>query len=98
MPRFFVSPRAERDIEDITMFIARDNPPKALEFARELRARIAELAQSPDLYRERTELRAGLRAARHKHYLIFFRFDGTVVEILRVWHSARDQNGLFEVD
>lgn len=98
MPRFEVSPRAERDIEDITDFIARDNPARALSFARELRAKIAELAQSPSIYRERVELRAGVRAARHRQYLIFFRFDGNFIEILRVWHSARDREGLFEAD
>jgi toxin ParE1/3/4 len=98
MPLFFVSPKAERDIEDITTFIARDNSTRALGFAKELRAKMTEVAKSPELYRERSELRAGLRAARHKHYLIFFRFAGERIEILRVWHSARDQNDLFEAD
>ena len=96
MARFRVSPRAQRDIAEITEFIMRDNPVRALSFARELRAKIAEAAKSPMAYRERTEIRQGVRAAKHGHYLIFFRFEAGAVEILRVWHSARDQGDLFQ--
>jgi toxin ParE1/3/4 len=96
MARFRVSPTAQRDIDQIGEVIARDNPVRALSFVRELRARIRDAARNPLLYRERTELRDGLRAIRHGNYMIYFVFDGDLVDILRVWHGARDENELFK--
>ena len=96
MARFHVSPAAQRDIAEITEFIMRDNPVRALSFAHELRVKIAKAAQTPLAYRERTEIRPGIRAARHGKYLIFFRYDGAAVEVLRVWHSARDYGDVFQ--
>lgn len=91
-----ISPQAQREIADIRTFIARDNPIRALSFVRELRTRIANIAEMPLRYRERTELRPGLRAARHGNYMIFFKVDGDRVEVLRVRHGATDFGDLFQ--
>jgi toxin ParE1/3/4 len=96
MARFRVSPQAQRDIDGIGDTIARDNPVRALSYVRELRAKIREAAKQPLLYRERVELKPGVRAARHGSYMIYFRFDGREVEVLRVWHGARDTSALFK--
>ena len=96
MAHYRVSPRAQRDIEQIGEVIARDNPMRALSFIRELRARIRDAAKNPLLFRERGELREGLRAVRHGNYMIYFRFHDDLVEVLRVWHSARDENEMFK--
>lgn len=98
MPRFVTSPSAERDITEIARYIARNNPVRAMSFARELRAAIAATAKRPLAYRERIEIEPGLRASRHGRYLIFFRFDGELVEVLRVVHGARDLGALFGED
>lgn len=90
MARYRLSAKAQQDILEIKEFIARDNPVRALSFARELRSKIARVADEPLLYRERAELRQGLRAARHGNYMIFFRMDGSLVEVLRVRHGATD--------
>lgn len=96
MTRFRVSSQAQQDIADIAEFIKRDNPVRSLSFSRELRAKIAQATQNPLAYRERRELKAGIRAARHGNYMIFFRFDGETMEVLRVWHGARDSTSLFQ--
>ena len=96
MARYRVSPKAQQDISEIGEFISRDNPVRALSFVRELRAKIALTAETPLAYRERTELRLGIRASRHGVYLIFFRLEEAQVEVLRVWHGARDMSELFQ--
>jgi len=96
MARFRVSSKAQQDIVDISDFIRRDNPGRALSFARELRARIALAAETPLAYRERLELKPGIRAVRHGQYLIFYRLTDEALEVLRVRHGARDVEGLFE--
>lgn len=96
MARFRLSPKAQKDIREISDFIRRDNPVRARSFAQELRAKIAATAQNPLLYRERAELKTGVRAVRHGQYLILFRFDGHCLEVLTIQHGARDIGGLFE--
>ena len=98
MGRFVLSSKAESDIDEITSFIARDDVTTALKFARALRSKISEIAENPHLYRERVELRPTIRAARHGRYLIFFCIHEEVVQILRVWHSARNLDEMLDFD
>lgn len=94
--RFRISSKARQDIIDVSEFIGRDNPVRALSFVRELRAKIAMAATAPQTYRERPELKPGVRAVRHGRYLIFFRVEQEAMEVLRVWHGARDTSNLFQ--
>lgn len=94
--RYRISPKAEQEISEIEEFISRENPVRALSYVRELRKKIAKVAVSPQLYRERPELKPGLRAARHGNYLIFFRIVDQVVEIVRVRHGATDVGRFFQ--
>ena len=91
---FRVTAPAERDLADIGDYIALDNRSRAASFIDEIEARFAEIASQPSLYRLRDEVMAGIRAAPHGRYLIYFRCEanGDVV-FLRVLHSARDQAG-----
>lgn len=96
MARYRLSRQAQADIRGIKVFIARDNPVRALSYVQELRAKIEALAQAPLIYRERPELMAGVRAARHGNYLIFFRVNEDLVDVLRVRHGATDFDDLFQ--
>ena len=89
---FRVTTVAERDLADIGDYIALDNHRRAASFIDEIEGRFAEIAVQPSLYRLRDEVMAGVRAAPHGRYLIYFRCEanGDVV-FLRVLHSARDQ-------
>jgi plasmid stabilization system protein ParE len=96
MSRFRISPSAARDIREITRYIARDNPARALTFAQELRATIAVVGERPMSFPERIN-RQRVRAALHHPYLILFRVSDDLVEVLRVVHGARDIDNLPEL-
>lgn len=95
MTRLLITPQAERDIEAIGDYIARDNPPRALSFLRELRTRCGKIAASPEAFRLRRELGAEIRSCAQGHYVIFFSCAVHEVTIIRVLHGARDLNALF---
>jgi toxin ParE1/3/4 len=89
---FRITSVAERDLAEIGDYIALDNRRRAASFIDKIEARFAEIAAQPSLYRLRDQVMAGVRAAPHGRYLIYFRCEanGDVV-FLRVLHSARDQ-------
>jgi toxin ParE1/3/4 len=86
---------AEEDLEDIADWIAKDNPPRAINFIQELReASLAngERANSFPLVGFRQA--DGIRRRVHGNYLIFYRTVADAVEILHVLHGARDYESL----
>jgi plasmid stabilization system protein ParE len=86
---------AERDLEAIGDFIARDNPARALSFVRELRAACLGLAEFPARFalvpRYETE---GVRHRVHGNYLIFYRVGDGTVDVLHILHGAMDYAGV----
>ncbi|MBM3582184.1 MAG: type II toxin-antitoxin system RelE/ParE family toxin [Alphaproteobacteria bacterium] len=88
--RVTLSPLAERDLEAIGDYIAKDNPSRALSFIAELRARCATIAKAPRAYRARRELGEGLRSCAHGDYVIFFAAAKGRLTIVRVLHGAMD--------
>jgi toxin ParE1/3/4 len=102
--RLILSPRAVADLEEIADYIARDNPVRAATprvrppagpracFIAELEAKCRAIAETPELYRARTDLAAGLRMAVHGRYLVLYREPPgeNTVRVERVLHSARN--------
>jgi len=88
--RVRLSRRAEIDLAEITDFIALDNPERAFEFEEELIARARKIAQAPQAYVERPELREGIRSCAHGAYVIFFTIDDQGIRIERILHGSRD--------
>jgi toxin ParE1/3/4 len=90
--RLLLSPRAAADLEEIAVYIARDNPGRAASFVAELEAKCRAVANSPELYPARADLAPGLRMAVHGRYLVLYRdLPGeNTVRVERVLHSARD--------
>lgn len=90
MPTFELSPAAEQDLEDIWLYIARDN----LRAADKLLDRIEEqcklLADHPQLGRARDDFARGLRYHPVANYLILYRIVRKGVDIVRVVHGARN--------
>lgn len=95
MRRIVILPAARRDLIEIGDFIALDNPKRALSFVAEIEAKITVIAERPGRFPARDELHAGLRAARHASYLIFFLEAAEEVRIVRVLHGARDLLRMF---
>jgi toxin ParE1/3/4 len=86
---------AERDLEGIGDWIARDNPERAASFVSELLTACLGLAEFPERfplvprYAER-----GIRHRVHGNYLIFYRIQDDKVAVMHVLHGAMDYSGL----
>jgi plasmid stabilization system protein ParE len=90
-----LTPQAERDLERIGQYIARDSVQAARTFFGQLMLEAKSLKRSPRrgfTVRRQPEIRKLV----FKNYLIFYKIFETEgrVEILRFWHSARDQGRL----
>ncbi|HLF23431.1 MAG TPA: type II toxin-antitoxin system RelE/ParE family toxin [Burkholderiales bacterium] len=92
------SPRAERDLEDIADYIARDNPPRALSFVRELRERCDKLGSSPHAPRHFPQLGPDAHILPYGNYVILYRDLTREVSIARILHGARDIVALIAPD
>lgn len=84
-----LSPASQRDLRQIILYIARDNPVRARSFGRELRQRCHEVGAGPELYPLSQNLGEGVRFIRHGVYLIFYVVEPEQVRIRRVLHGAR---------
>lgn len=86
---------AERDLEQIGDWIARDNPARAVTFIEEIQRTCLDLAEFP----ERFPLVPRYEDWRVRHrtkgnYLIFYRVEPARVVILHVVHGAMDYSAL----
>ncbi len=90
--RLLLSPRAVADLEEITDYIARENPARAASFVAELETKCSAVAAAPEFYPARTDLAPGLRMAPHGRYLVLFRElpNENTVRVERVLHGARN--------
>jgi len=84
------------DLEAIADYIAQGNPPRALTFIREIRAKIRLVGKQPQIYQLRPELGERARVAAVGRYLILFRIVGEIVRIERVVYGGRDLPALFQ--
>lgn len=75
---------------EIALYIAQDNPSRALSFVGELEERCLALGDAPGIGTGRPELGAGILMLPHGRYLIFYRQIPQSVRIERVMHGARD--------
>ena len=95
MNRYRLSQQAEKDLEDIWIYLAQQDELGAdLQMVR-LLDRFPMLAQFPNMGRQRNELLTGLRSFPVKPYIIFYIILLERVEIVRVLHQSRDVEGQF---
>ena len=89
------SAEAERDLEAIGDWIARDNPARAVSFVGQLRESCLGLAEFPNRFAlvPRYE-RHGVRRRVHGDYLVFDRVAADEVLVVHVLHGATDYAGL----
>ena len=86
------SPAARDDLHDIVVFIARDNPNRAMSFGYELVSETDRLKDFPESGRVVPEYRNdNIREIVFRPYRLVYRVDRerAVCEIARIWHSAR---------
>ncbi len=87
-------PRAIRDVDDIWLHIAADDPAAATRLVERLAAGIARLADFPESGPARPEIGEGARSVTVGRYLVLHRLNGDSVDIVRVIHGAREISGL----
>ncbi len=86
---------AERDLEEIADYIARDNPRRALSYMGEIRARCQNLVAFPEAAPLREEFGAGVRVVPFGRYLIFYTAYPGVVRIERILPGMRNLMDFF---
>jgi toxin ParE1/3/4 len=96
MKHFRVSDVARSDLDEIWLYIARDNLEVADKFIHAIVSRFPKLAAMPLIGRQREELLPRLRSFPVSCYVIFYRPIENGVEIVRVLHGARDFPPLFD--
>jgi toxin ParE1/3/4 len=86
-------PAAQRDLLEILAFISRQSGSLALaqDFVARLRRQCRRLAELPGvLGRARPELRSDIRSFPFGNYVIFFRYQGDVFEVVNILEGHRD--------
>jgi toxin ParE1/3/4 len=88
--RLRFAPLAERDLEEIGRYIARDNPREAGQFLTRIKDKCQDIAATPLIGRERDDMGRNVRSFPLGRYLIFYRVMGDDVVVVRVLHGARN--------
>jgi toxin ParE1/3/4 len=92
-----LSTEAERDLEDLWVYLAERNDLAADRQVAKLLDRFPMLAQFPTMGISRDQLLLGLRSFPVKPYIIFYVLIPGGIEILRVIHQSRDIEDQFSV-
>ena len=95
MSRVVLSSRARKDLDDIWLYIARDNPAAADRFIDDILKTCRTLADSPLMGRSRPELARQLRSFPHRGYMIFYRPIRGGIPVARVAQGRRSIASLF---
>lgn len=96
MSKLPLSDLARADLEEIAAHISADSPRAATGMLQALIEQCRKVCRAPLAYPAQEDLRAGLRRAVCRPYLIFFVVDQRGVRIERIVHGARDLPALFE--
>lgn len=89
MPRIIRSDDAEREVEQIADYIARDNLDAAIRWIDAVDRRLELVAEFPMIGRNREEYHPGVRSIALGEYFIFFRPIEDGIEFLHIFHGKR---------
>ncbi len=82
-------PLAKQDLNSIIQFIAKDNKERARSFGQTLYAKTLALKSHPLM--GRVGRIPGMRELIvHKNYVVYYRLDKNIIEILRIRHTAEN--------
>ncbi len=96
MPSVKIAAAAEEDLKEIWLYVAETNPEAANKLIKEITRRFAVLRDHPHMGREQEKLLVNLRSFAVKKHIIFYQTFQGGIEILRVLHSSRDIESIFE--
>jgi toxin ParE1/3/4 len=84
------SPRAEADLEAILDYLLRTNPAAAERYTTDFDNKGQVLARFPEIGHLRPEIAPNIRSTLVWPYVIFYRVEGDIVQIIRILHGKRD--------
>lgn len=91
------TPAAMHDMADILEYVSEESETRGLEILGALFRQANLLVESPWIGRSRhDDLGPGIRSIPVGSYLLFYRVKSDGVEVLRVFHGARDLQRLFD--
>jgi len=88
---FHLSPKAQRDLDALTAYIARDNPTAAVRLIDRIGEKCQLLAHYPDMGQLRPDIARNLRHFPLDAYVILYRVTPEALEVVRVLHGSRLQ-------
>ena len=92
-----LTPRAAADLNRIAVYtLRRWGRRQTAAYLKALNDRFAWLAEYPDIGRARPEIFPELRSFREGSHIIFYRTQGSVIEIIGVPHMSMDIDSYFE--
>lgn len=96
MGQVIKSPEAQADLAEIWLYIAiaQDNQAAADEVLENINRKLLLLSDSPFIGRLREELAPALRSFPTGRYVLFYRPISNGIELVRVFHGARDIENL----
>lgn len=96
MSRIVKLERAKADIDEIWDYIADDSEDRAKAFVKTIDKKLRTIAGRPNIGRARDELEEGIRSFPIGKYIVFYRPLPDGIEVIRVLHSARDLDAVFD--
>jgi len=81
---------AERDLEQIGDYIAKDSPPRALSFINQLRIQCQKLERFPKSFRRFPQLGSTAHIMPYGNYVVLYRELDKYVSIERILYGSRD--------
>jgi toxin ParE1/3/4 len=96
MNRFHLSKEADRDLENIWVYLADHDEIAADRVVAQILNRLPMLAQFPGMGKARNELLNGLRSFPSRPYFIFYIQQPDQIEILRIIQQSRDLEQFFQ--
>ncbi len=97
MPAVLKLPLAESDLDEIWLYIARDNIESADSFLEEIEERCLALAEFPHMGVSREELAPSLRSIAAGNHIIFYMPVAEGIVVVRVLQGMRDIESVFSL-
>ena len=96
MSRLVFTPLAEADLGEILDYISEQRPLTAVAVITRIREKCNLLASQPFIGQQRPEFPGTYRSFPVERWVIFYRVEGTTVEVHRIIDGARDLDSLLE--
>lgn len=95
MNHFRLSGQAEKDLEDIWVYLTQQDELLADKQVAQILDRLPMLSQYPNMGKQREDILVGLRSFPVKPYVIFYNKISDGIEVIRILHQARDVDAEF---